>query len=124
MANGDGGCLCGDSGEKIVLACSGAADLGQLTDCVAREFKKTGERQMKCLAMVGIGTDDIISDFSKYDILVLDGCSVDCGKKMLERAALENFKQIRMTDLGYTKGKTPVTDELVKEVYQKVEVAD
>lgn len=113
------GCLCG-SGEQIVIACSGACDLGMVTDLVARKLRDNGLRKMNCLAAVGADVTSTIEAFKAADLLLLDGCAVDCGKKMLNKAEITNYQYLRMTDLGYVKGQTPVTDQIINEVYEKV----
>ena len=112
------GCLC-DSGEKIVIACSGACDLGQVTDIVARKLRDNKVFKMNCLAAVGADVQPTIEAFKAANLLMLDGCAVDCGKKILYKAGITNYKYIRMTDLGYTKGHTPVTDEVIQALYSK-----
>lgn len=102
----------------MVLACSGACDLGQITDIIARKLRDNGKRKMNCLAVVGAGIEKSIEDFKKNDILMLDGCSVDCGKRILEKAGIKNFKYLRLTDLGLKKGNTPVVEEIVDEVFE------
>jgi len=114
-------CLCG-SAEYMVLACSGACDLGQITDSAARKLRDNGVRKMNCLAVVGAGIEKSIEDFKKKNILLLDGCPIDCGKRILDKAGFTNYKYMRITDLGYKKGQTPVTDEIVNLVYEKAEV--
>ena len=57
-------CLCGVS-EYMVLACSGACDLGQITDIVARRLRDNGVRKMNCLAVAGAGIEKSIEDFKK-----------------------------------------------------------
>ena len=114
------GCQCG-SGEKIVIACSGACDLGQVTDIVARKLRDNKVFKMNCLAAVGADVQPTIEAFKAANLLMLDGCAVDCGKKILDKAGISNYKYIRMTDLGYTKGKTPVTNEIIDAVYEKAE---
>jgi uncharacterized metal-binding protein len=115
------GCLC-NSGEYIVIACSGACDLGQLTDLVARKLRDNKIRKMNCLAAVGADIKPTIEAFKEANLLLLDGCPVDCGKKMLDKAGISNYKYLRMTDLGYRKGQTPVTDKIIKTVYEKAAV--
>lgn len=115
------GCLCGAS-EYIVIACSGACDLGQITDLVARKLRDNKTRKMNCLAAVGADIKPTIEAFKAANLLLIDGCPVDCGKKILDKAGIENYKYLRMTDLGYTKGQTPVTDEIVEAVYERVAV--
>ena len=113
------GSLCG-SGEYIVIACSGACDLGQVTDIVARKLRDNKIRKMNCLAAVAADVQPTIEAFKAANLLLLDGCPVDCGKKILDKAGIDNYKYMRMTDLGYLKGQTPVTDALVTAVYEKV----
>jgi uncharacterized metal-binding protein len=113
-------CLCGAT-EYMVLACSGACDLGQITDRVARKLRDNNVRKMNCLAVVGAGIEKSIEDFKTKNILMLDGCPIDCGKQILDKAGFADYTYIRMTDLGYKKGQTPVTEEIINLVYEKVE---
>ena len=45
-------CSCADDAVKTVFACSGAADLGEISDLVARKLHRDGFRQMKCLHLI------------------------------------------------------------------------
>jgi len=114
-------CLCGE-GDFIVLACSGASDVGHLTDLVARKLSGEGIRKMNCLAVVGAGIEKSIESFKKSNLLIIDGCPLDCGKKIAEKAGIENFSYVRITDLGYKKGSTEVKEKIIDEVYKYVEV--
>jgi uncharacterized metal-binding protein len=114
-------CLCGCK-DYVVLACSGACDLGQITDLVARRLRDNGVRKMNCLAVVGAGITASIEQLKKTDVLMLDGCPVDCGKKILDNAGFKDYKYLRMTDLGLIKGQTPATEEVINNVYGKAEV--
>ena len=113
-------CLCGVS-EYMVMACSGACDLGQVADMVARKLRDNGVRKMNCLAVVGAGIEKSIEAFKKKNILVIDGCPTDCGKRILDNAGFTDYKSFRITDAGFKKGQTPVTDEVINAVYEKVE---
>lgn len=113
-------CGC-SSGEYIVMACSGASDLGYITDQVARELSRNKVRKMNCLAMVGAEIEDKIEEFKKCNVLVIDGCEVDCGKKILDKYS-NNNTQMRLTDLRYEKGKTNPNQEVIKEIYDKAEI--
>jgi uncharacterized metal-binding protein len=108
--------------KKEVITCSGSCDLGQLTDLVARKLRDNNIRKMNCLAAVGADIKPTIEAFKEANLLLLDGCPVDCGKKILDKAGIANYKYLRMTDLGYRKGQTPVTDKLIKTVYEKTTV--
>ena len=111
-------CVCGN-GEYVVIACSGACDLGQISDLVARKLRDNKIRKMNCLAAVAADVKPTIEMFKEANLLLIDGCSVDCGKKILDKAGISNYKYMRMTDLGYVKGQTHVTKEIIDAVYEK-----
>ena len=121
MENKKENCLCG-AGDYIVMACSGASDVGQISDLVARKLRDNNVRKMNCLAVVGAGIEKSIESFKTKELLIIDGCSVDCGKRMMEQHNITNYKYLRITDLGLDKGKTPVTEENILRVYQKAEI--
>lgn len=107
-------CTCGGSCTKsyIALSCSGASDLGELTDRVTRKIhNELVNTSMNCLSKLGFQDQTLIDAISKEQALVIDGCPIDCGRKMMEKNGISNFKHIRLTDFGYVKGQTPVTTE-------------
>jgi uncharacterized metal-binding protein len=114
-------CLCGN-GEYVVIACSGACDLGQISDLVARKLRDNKIRKMNCLAAVAADVKPTIEMFKEANLLLIDGCPVDCGKKILDKAGITDYKYMRMTDLGYVKGQTPVTNDVIEAVYEKAAV--
>lgn len=115
-------CSCTDSRNKTVFACSGAADLGLASDLLARKLHNNNVRSMKCLAFVSAGISEMIDSVRDTNILVIDGCPLDCGKKTFEKNGLGDFVHLRLTDLGYEKGKTPPTPEVIDEMYKQVVV--
>lgn len=112
-------CNCSDPKNNTVFACSGAADLGQVSDLVARELNKNDVSNMKCLAFVSAGITEMIDSIRDTNMLVIDGCSLDCGKKTFEKNGLNKFTHLRLTDFGYVKGKTPPTSEVINEIYEQ-----
>ena len=52
-------------------------------------------------------------------VLVLDGCQLECAKKTLEQAGIDNFRHVQITDLGLVKGQSPVNDENIRLVADK-----
>lgn len=109
-------CSASDKAVKTVFACSGAADLGEISDLVARRIHKEGSRQMKCLAFIGAGITEMIDSVKDSDMLVIDGCRLDCGRLTMEKEGLSGFHHLRLTDLGYIKGQTEVNKQLVNEI--------
>lgn len=76
---------------------------------------------MHCIATLGAYPNESAKDYIDADILVLDGCPVCCGKIILQKVGIEPFKSVLLTDLGYQKGKTPVTQDILNEIYLKIE---
>jgi len=102
-------------GEKLIFACSGAADVGAISDRAACKLTKDGKGRMFCLAGVGGRVQGILDKTAAAErILAIDGCSLDCTKKTLEQAGFTKFAHVRITDLGMEKGKAPVTDQSVE----------
>lgn len=109
-------CNCGND-NKIVITCSGAADVGYVSDQVARKLSRNNHRKMSCLALFATCDDEKINDFKEMEILVIDGCSEDCGKKVMQNRRIDNYSYLRITDLGFEKGKTTTSTETVQQVY-------
>jgi len=109
---------CDEKNTKVIFACSGAADVGELTDLVARKLQKNKKAQMKCLAFVGAGISEMIDSVRGAKILVIDGCSRDCGKITMSKNGPSDFIHLRLTDLGYHKGSTPPDSRNVDSVFE------
>jgi uncharacterized metal-binding protein len=75
---------------------------------------------MNCLAKLGFGDQSLKDAIGKEMALVIDGCPVDCGKKIMESNGITNFHHVRLTDFGYVKGQTPVTTEVINMASCKV----
>ena len=104
-------------GPKLIFACSGAADVGALSDRAARKLTSDGVGQMFCLAGIGGRVEPIMQKSqAASQILAIDGCGLDCVKKTLVNAGIHNFKQLRVTDLGLEKDKSPVNEENINKV--------
>jgi uncharacterized metal-binding protein len=114
-------CVC-QGGVKLIFPCSGAADVGEISDRAARTMTAQGHGKMFCLAGIGGNLSGIVESTKGADqLLVIDGCGLDCAKKTLEERGLEDFHHFRVTDLGLEKSKSPATSENIKKVVQKGE---
>jgi uncharacterized metal-binding protein len=106
-------------GETLIFACSGAADVGAISDQAARKMTREGTGKMFCLTGVGGRVPGIMEKTKMAArIVAIDGCPLDCAKKCLESAGLTDFKHLRITDLGMEKGKTGVTEQNIAKVAQ------
>jgi len=114
---------CSGNQKKTVLfyACSGGANVAEIADRAARQMMREGHGMMFCLAGLGAGIQSMLQTARDADLnVVLEGCPMDCAKKIFEKCGLMNFVQIKVTDLGIVKQKgVPVTDEQVAKVVAK-----
>ena len=111
--------VCKD-GPKLIFACSGAADVGALSDLAARKLTTEGVGQMFCLAGVGGRVEPIMQKAQAASkILAIDGCSLNCTKSCLEQAGFNEFKHLQLADLGLEKGKSPASNESISAVAAK-----
>ena len=91
-------CNC-EGSTTLIFTCSGAADVGGISDQAARRLTKEGIGKMYCLAGIGGNVEEIIKTTkSANGILAIDGCSVACTKKLLERNGFNEFKDFQVTD--------------------------
>jgi len=109
-------CGCG-GGPKLIFACSGAADVGEIADRAARKLTRDGVGRMFCTAGLGGRISGILKTTEAADgVLAIDGCPLNCVKSSLEQAGFTAFQHLQLADLGLEKGKTPVTEESVNKV--------
>jgi len=114
-----GECMCQEAGV-LIFPCSGAADVGELSDRVARKMAKCGQARMFCLAGIGAHVQGMIeSAKAAKKIITIDGCQVLCSKKILEHAGFEPIS-FNLKDLGFEKGKTKVNDENIEKAATKI----
>jgi uncharacterized metal-binding protein len=111
---------CCNAKSRLIYSCSGAANTGELADQVARKLAKEGYGNMTCLASVGAHISGFVESAKGADEnITIDGCSVACGKKILEQIGVTS-KSFIITEMGIEKGKTPVTEEIVNKISNKI----
>jgi len=109
-------CAC-SAAPTLIFSCSGAADVGHISDLTARKLTREGAGKMFCLAGIGGRVSGILETTrAASKILAIDGCPLDCARKSLDEAGINEFEHLRLTDLGMEKGQSPVSDELVDKV--------
>ena len=110
---------CGNN-VTLIFPCSGASDVGELSDRVARRMMKAGIGKMYCLAGIGGHVEDIINNSKEADkIIVIDGCSILCALKTLEHADLKG-EAVNLEELGFIKGKSSVKGDIISRAFEKV----
>ena len=97
---------CASNGEIMILACSGASNVGQLSNRAAVELTQEGFGKMFCLVGIGGGLTGFVQSAKDTPRMVtIDGCEVGCAKATLEKAEVPLKDYIVLTDLGIQKNK-------------------
>ena len=113
-------CSCGSNDIKLIYSCSGAANTGYLADNIARKLMKENIGKMTCLAAVGAELSGFVESakcVSKN--IVIDGCPVACGKAIFEKANLP-YEHFVLTEFGVEKGKTEITQDVIKDLTEQL----
>ncbi|MBI5572169.1 MAG: putative zinc-binding protein, partial [Desulfomonile tiedjei] len=95
---------CAPNGNVMILACSGASNLGQLSNQAAVELTREGFGKMFCLAGIGAHLSGFVQSAKDVPAMVaIDGCPVACAKKILEHADIAVRAYVAISDLGIEK---------------------
>ena len=110
-------CSC-TAAPKLVFPCSGASDVGGLTDRAGRQMTLDLMGRMYCLAGIGGRVEGIMANTrGAARVLVIDGCKEECARKTMELAGFSGFAHLQLErDLGWEKGKTRATVARIREV--------
>jgi uncharacterized metal-binding protein len=111
-------CVSSKPKSTMVFSCSGAADVGAISDQTARRMAKENLASMCCTAAVAAEIPEILGKVREIEtILVIDGCSKNCAKNILNQAGFTNINHFQLEALGMEKGKSPVTEDTVDMLY-------
>lgn len=112
-------CAC-SGGIKLVYSCSGAADVGEISDRAARQLRKEGFAQGSCIAGVGAGMQGYVQSAKGADVnITIDGCPVGCARKIMENAGVTPLSYV-VTEMGFKKGGTHATPEVIEVVCKTI----
>jgi len=95
-------CLCA-SGDLLLLACAGGSNVGQISNQAAVELAREGRGRLFCLAGIGAHLETMILPAKERNLVTIDGCPVQCAKKILDHAGLESALSVVVTGLGIEK---------------------
>lgn len=111
---------CCSGGPTLIFSCSGAADVGEISDRAARRLSKEGAGAMFCLAGLGGKVEPIMKKTaSASKILAIDGCALNCVKNTLEKAGFNVFLHLQLADIGLEKGKSSADEDNIVKVTSK-----
>ena len=100
--------------KTVVYACSGCSDVGELADLTARRLAREKAAEMSCLAGIGGRVKSLMLKAERAEeILVIDGCPLNCARHTLELAGFKEFNHLELHKLGFNKGSCPVTEERI-----------
>lgn len=95
---------CAKNQDVMILACSGASNLGQLANQAAVELTREGFGRMFCVAAIGGHLTTFVEAAKKAESLItIDGCVVGCARKILEHAGVPLQAYVVLYDLGIEK---------------------
>jgi uncharacterized metal-binding protein len=99
-------CSCGaNEPKRIIFPCAGQANVGQLTNLAALQLTEEGYGNIACLALLGISSETLIGNAMAADeVVILDGCPMQCAKKIAGAQGIAAGQHIVLTELGITKG--------------------
>ena len=105
---------------RLVFVCSGAADVGEVTDRAARQLARQGTAAMSCLASVGARDEDIMFNTDLAErVLLIDGCPNACARRTFKHAGIQRFLHFDLSEAGLFKGRSPVTPANIQRVVEK-----
>lgn len=102
-----GDTCCSNANPRVVVACSGASNLGQIANAVAVKMQQQNIGQMTCLAALGAHVDAYIRAALEAELVVIDGCTVACAKKAVEHVGVSRYDYFDISKLlpALAKGK-------------------
>ena len=90
----------------MILACSGASNVGQLSNAAAVELTQEGFGKMFCLAGIGGRLSGFVQSAKDVpQMVVMDGCPVGCAKAIFNSASVPLRGYMVLTELGIEKNK-------------------
>lgn len=112
-------CSCGaNESKRIIFPCAGQANVGQLTNLAALQLTEEGYGSIACVALLGIGSENLIANALNADeVVVLDGCPMQCAKKIAGAQGVAAGQHLVLTEMGIAKGPSKnYTNEEIEKV--------
>lgn len=100
------GCACGEGegAKRILFACAGASNVGQITNLAAVQLAVEGFGSPACTAQLATGVGPVKTKCREADeVVILDGCPVACASKIAEAQGVVPDQVIIVTEEGVAK---------------------
>jgi len=108
--------------ERLIFCCLGASNVGVLSFQAAIRLAQDGFGIFSCIAGIGSHNPPMIrAAKSAGERVVIDGCPIGCGKKIMDACKVSVDRYLIVTDLGIDKTHGLDIDESdVKAVVEEV----
>lgn len=108
----------------LVYSCSGAADVGEITDRAARTLARDGFGKMSCATGVGAGVQSLRNGaLSAGRVVAIDGCATGCVAKAMTESGVTGFIHVELGSKGFPKGASPATPENIARALEAIRSA-
>lgn len=88
----------------IVYSCSGCSSVAQLANDIAIKLDRDGHAKMSCIAGVGGGVTPLVKEAKQAkQIVVLDGCPLNCCRHCLAKENISPALSINLNHFGVRK---------------------
>lgn len=92
--------------HPLIYSCSGCSSAAQLANHLAIRMDRSGAAEMSCIAGLGGDVNPLVRlAQSGRPIVMLDGCSFQCGRRTLARHGIEPDLHWDLSQLGVSKEK-------------------
>ena len=113
-------CTCGSNEKnRLIFPCSGQANTGQISNQAAIQLSDEGYGSFVCTALLASGSDSLAERArGVQEVVAIDGCGMDCARKILEQAGVPVHQHLVITDLGIEKksGNRSFTSDEVESI--------
>ncbi len=91
--------------KRTIFSCSGGgSNVGQLSNEAALRLGREGYGKFFCLAGIAAGIGGIIEQTRASDErIVIDGCPMQCAKKLMDAAGMPIDRYYVLTEIGIAK---------------------
>jgi uncharacterized metal-binding protein len=116
-------CSCGSNDKnRIIFPCCGQANTGQITNAAAIQLDNEGYGGYACTALL-VSSESLAKRANEIDeVVVIDGCEMNCAKKIVELSRVPIHQHLIVTELGIGKksGDRSFTPEEVESIASSV----
>lgn len=100
-----GKCSCaGGDKSRMIFPCAGQANTGQIANQAAIRLSDEDYGAFVCTALLASGSESLASRAKEMDeVVAIDGCSMNCAKKIIEQTGAHVHQHLVVTNLGVEK---------------------